>query len=61
VLRYGRPLKPRRLVGVRGAGGAFDVLYYVSSVSHNIQHGSYTQSFELSRNGLISSVPKVAV
>jgi hypothetical protein len=59
VLRYGHVLKPRRLVGVRGAGTAFDGLYYVSSVTHSIQRGEYKQQFTLSRNGLISIVPEV--
>jgi hypothetical protein len=60
VLRYGGVLKPRRLVGVRGAGTAYDGLYYVKSVTHKIKAGEYKQSFELSRNGLISTVPQVA-
>ena len=51
--------KPRRLVGVRGAGMAFDGLYYVSSVTHRIQRGEYKQSFKLVRNGLLSTVPEV--
>jgi hypothetical protein len=59
VLRYGRILKARQLVGVRGAGTAFDGLYYVKSVTHNIKRGEYKQSFELARNGLISTLPKV--
>jgi hypothetical protein len=59
VLRYGRPLRARELVGVRGAGTAFDGLYYVKSVTHNIKKGEYKQSFTLSRNGLISTVPRV--
>jgi hypothetical protein len=53
-------LKPRKLVGVRGAGTAYDGLYYVKSVTHKIKAGEYKQSFELSRNGLISTVPQVA-
>jgi hypothetical protein len=60
VLRYGSVLKPRRLVGVRGAGAAYDGLYYVKSVTHRIKSGEYKQSFELSRNGLIPTVPQVA-
>lgn len=60
VLRYGRILKARRLVGVRGAGLAFDGLYYVSSVTHKIKRGEYKQSFKLVRNGLISTLPAVA-
>jgi len=59
VLRYGRLLKARGLVGVRGAGMAFDGLYYVKSVTHNIKRGEYKQNFTLSRNGLISTVQKV--
>ena len=59
VLRYGRLLKARGLVGVRGAGIAFDGLYYVKSVTHNIKRGEYKQNFTLSRNGLISTVQKV--
>ncbi|HZS09150.1 MAG TPA: hypothetical protein VFD58_30225 [Blastocatellia bacterium] len=61
VLRYGRPLKARGLVGVRGAGTAFDGLYFVSRVTHKIKRGEYKQSFELKRNGLISTFPKVPV
>jgi len=61
VLRYGRILKARQLVGVRGAGTAYDGLYYVKSVTHKIKRGEYKQSFELSRNGLISTIPQVPV
>ena len=59
VLRYGRILKARQLVGVRGAGLAFDGLYYVKSVTHNIKRGEYKQNFNLGRNGLISTLPAV--
>ena len=61
VLRYGRLLKARSLVGVRGAGPAYDGLYYVRSVTHNIKHGEYKQSFSLSRNALIPTTPAVPV
>ena len=61
VLRYGRILKPRKLVGVRGAGIAYDGLYYVSSVTSTLKRGEFKQSFNLSRNGLISITPKVPV
>lgn len=60
VVRYGRLLKPRGLVGVRGAGTAFNGLYYVKSVVHAIKRGEFKQRFTLTRNGLISTVPKVA-
>ena len=59
VLRYGHVLRSRALVGVRGAGIAYDGLYYVKSVTHNLRRGSYTQNFTLTREGLISSVPTV--
>ena len=59
VLRYGRVLRSRMLVGVRGAGLAYDGLYYVNSVTHNIKRGEYKQSFTLSRDGLISNTPRV--
>jgi hypothetical protein len=59
VLRYGRVLRSRMLVGVRGAGLAYDGLYYVNSVTHNIKHGEYKQSFNLSRDGLVSNTPSV--
>lgn len=61
VARYGRLLKSRSLVGVRGAGLPFDGLYYVSSVTHDIQRGQYKQSFTLARNALVSTIPKVPV
>ena len=61
VLRYGRVLRSRMLVGVRGAGLAYDGLYYVDSVTHSIKRGEYKQSFQLSRDGLISNTPRVPV
>jgi hypothetical protein len=59
VLRYGHVLRSRMLVGVRGAGIAYDGLYYVDSVTHNLKRGEYKQSFQLSRDGLISLTSKV--
>jgi len=59
VAKYGRLLKSRQLVGVRGASLPFDGLYYVTEVTHKIERGSYKQSFELARNALISTVPTV--
>jgi hypothetical protein len=59
VAKYGRLLKSRQLVGVRGAGLPFDGLYYVRRVTHEIERGSYTQEFTLGRNGLISTIPTV--
>ena len=59
VLRYGRILRSRMLVGVRGAGLAYDGMYFVDSVTHNIKRGEYKQNFSLSRDGLISLTPNV--
>ncbi len=59
VLRYGRVLRSRQLVGVRGVGLAYDGMYYVNTVTHNIKRGEYKQNFTLSRDGLISLTPKV--
>ncbi|HEU0215549.1 MAG TPA: hypothetical protein VFQ90_02740 [Stellaceae bacterium] len=59
VLRYGRVLKSRQLVGVRGAGPAFDGLHYVESVTHRLSRGEYKQDFTLKRNALISNTPVV--
>jgi hypothetical protein len=59
VLRYGRTLKARSLVGVRGAGLAFDGLHYVESTTHRIKRGEYKQSFTLKRNALIANTPVV--
>jgi hypothetical protein len=61
VTRYGGVLKARQLVGVRGVGPAFDGLYYVKNVTHKIKRGEYKQSFTLTRNGLVSTVPTVAL
>jgi hypothetical protein len=59
VTRYGRILKARQLVGVRGAGTAFDGLYYVTEVKHKIKRGEYKQDFKLVRNGLVSTLSTV--
>jgi len=59
VTRYRGILKARQLVGVRGAGPAFDGLYYVKSVTHKIKRGEYKQNFTLTRNGLVSTVQTV--
>jgi hypothetical protein len=59
VLRYGQVLRARSLVGVRGAGIAFDGLHYVDSTTHRLKPGEYKQSFVLKRNALISNLPMV--
>jgi hypothetical protein len=59
--RYGRALRARRLVGVRGVGDTFGGLYYVSDVRHRISAGSYRMSFTLAREGVGSTVALVTV
>jgi hypothetical protein len=59
VNRHGYLLRPRELVGVRGAGVTYDGDYYVKSVTHNLRPGSYQQNFTLTREGLISLTVRV--
>ena len=59
VLRYGQPLRARSLVGVRGAGIAFDGMHYVDQATHRIKPGEYKQSFVLKRNALVADTPVV--
>jgi len=61
IVRYGRLLRARALVGVRGAGPSFDGLYYVESVTHSIKRGEYKQSFRLNRGEVLSITPRVPV
>jgi hypothetical protein len=60
VRRYGHVLKARQLVGVRGAGYAYDGSYYVKSVTTSMKPGECKQRFQLTRNAhdpLSSEVP----
>jgi hypothetical protein len=59
VMRYGQPLRARSLVGVRGAGIAFDGMHYVEQVTHRLKPGEYKQSFVLKRNALVANTPVV--
>lgn len=61
VLRYGRILKSRSLVDVRGAGRAYDGTYYVKSVTHSIKRGEYKQNFSLVREGTVPLSSRVTV
>jgi hypothetical protein len=61
ALRYGGVLKPRRLVGLRGVGAAFDGLYYTEQVTSTLKPGEFKQTFTLVRNGLISTVERIPV
>lgn len=57
--QYGAVLRPRGLVGVRGAGWAHDGLWYVKEVEHTLSPGSYQQAFVITREGYGSTVPVV--
>jgi len=50
-MRYGRVLRSRQQVDVRGAGEAHDGTYYVKQVTHRLKIGEYKQSFVLTRDG----------
>jgi hypothetical protein len=56
AMRYGRVLRSRRLVTVRGSGSTFNGTYYVRQVTHKIKRGEYKQSFTLVREGLGSTI-----
>ncbi|WP_433287980.1 hypothetical protein [Micromonospora sp. CA-244673] len=55
--RYGAVLRPRGLVGMRGAGWSHDGLWYVRQVEHDLAHGGYRVGFTLSRDGHGSVTP----
>ena len=59
VLRYGAILMAPGIVGVRGVGFNYDGNYFVTSVTHSIRVGQYTQNFSLAREGLGSLTPGV--
>jgi len=61
TVRYGNVLRARQLVGVRGAGRAYNGDYYVRDVTHVLKprEGTYTQSFTLSREGTGALLPVV--
>lgn len=61
VGEYGRMLRPRRLVGVRGAGLQLDGLYYVKRVTHSIRRGAYMQRCTLTREGIGATSMAVVV
>jgi phage protein D len=59
AVRYGRLLRARRRVGVRGVGPSFDGEYLVQQVTSSIRRGAFTQSFALARDGLGSVTPRL--
>lgn len=61
ALRYGRLLKPRSVVDVRGAGESYDGQFYVKGVTHaiDVRKGQFKQNFTLSREGTGTRSPLV--
>jgi phage protein D len=51
-LRYGRVLRSRKLVTVKGAGSNYNGDYYVRKVQHRLTARTYEMQFELARNAL---------
>lgn len=59
TFRYGRVIRCRAKVDIRGAGHAWDGTYRVSSVTHTLGKGHYQQSVGLAREGLGPIKPRV--
>lgn len=59
AVRYGRVLRARQLVDVRGVGKSYNGRYYVKEVKHRLKRGEYKQSFSLKREGRGALSPKV--
>ncbi|WP_327256222.1 hypothetical protein [Streptomyces sp. NBC_01244] len=60
-VRYGGVLRPRALVGVRGAGWSHDGLWYVREVRHELAVGGYQAAFVLAREGHGALTPVLPV
>jgi hypothetical protein len=58
---YGTALTSGSLVGVRGAGLAYDGMWFVKSVSNTLSRGSWKQSFQIARDGLVSQTQTVPI
>jgi hypothetical protein len=58
---YGSVLRPRGLVGMRGAGWSHDGLWYVRQVTHHVSPGTYSADFVLAREGYGATIPVVRV
>lgn len=59
-VRYGRVLRARQLVGVRGVGWTHDGPWKVRSVTHSLSRQGYAQRFQLGRDGKGSLTPVLA-
>lgn len=61
LARYPTIVRPRQLIGVRGAASPYNGLYAISRVSTQLRRGSATQRISFSRAGLFSATPRVLV
>lgn len=52
ALRYGRILRSKKLVTIKGFGSTYNGNYYVKKVKHELTHRTYRISFEAHRNAL---------
>ena len=59
ALRYGGVLKPRGMVGLRGAGFTYDGMYYVKSVATRSARASTSSASRSRREGTGSITPVV--
>ena len=60
TLRYGAVIEAPGLIDLRGAGQSYDGRYRVTSVTHTLARGTYTQAFSLAREGTGSTISQVA-
>ncbi|HKY01871.1 MAG TPA: contractile injection system protein, VgrG/Pvc8 family [Burkholderiales bacterium] len=51
-LKYGRVLRSRKLVTIKGVGATYNGNYYVRKVQHELTARTYTMQFEAVRNAL---------
>ena len=56
-VRYGKVLRARRLVGVRGVGLTYDGLYYVRRVTHSFRAANMSRNSPSAREGTGSLTP----
>lgn len=54
TISYGTVLQTRRVVPIKGVGGPFSGIYYVTSVRHQFTLDRYVQHFTARRNALFS-------
>ena len=61
TLSYGKVVRAKQPIGVRGAGATFDGTFYVQEASHSLRRGSYRQQLTLIREGTGAKLPLVNV